>query len=240
MEKVLDISEKVYMAKDDSIAADRLIEEYMGFIKGQVRKMVGGRDDWEDELSIGMFAFYEAVIAYERSKGAFIPYAARAIRMRLIDYYRRERRHRGVISIHSTIGEDGDTIGDTLPAPGDHAEETERREAAAWEIEEFGKKLAGFGISFSDVADNCPKQGRTLEACGRVLSYAKSRPELLLELERTGKLPVSELVKGSGVERKTVERHRKYLVALLLAFTNGYEIIRGHLYKLASRGEAVS
>ena len=30
----------------------------------------------------------------------------------------------------------------------------------------------------------------------------------------------------SGVDRKTLDRHRKYLIAVLLAFTNGYEIIR--------------
>ena len=40
---------------------------------------------------------------------------------------------------------------------------------------------------------------------------------------------MSERAAGTGVERKTLERHRKYLLAILLAFTNGYEIIRGHL-----------
>ena len=34
-------------------------------------------------------------------------------------------------------------------------------------------------------------------------------------------------------DKKTMERHRKYLVALLLAFTNGFEIIRGHLRQMA-------
>jgi RNA polymerase sigma factor len=36
----------------------------------------------------------------------------------------------------------------------------------------------------------------------------------------------------SGVERKTLERHRRYLVAILLAYTNGFEIIRRHLGQL--------
>ena len=45
-------------------------------------------------------------------------------------------------------------------------------------------------------------------------------------------LPIAELASGSGVERKTLERHRKYMVAMLLAFTNGFEIIRGHLCRL--------
>ena len=35
-----------------------------------------------------------------------------------------------------------------------------------------------------------------------------------------------------------MERHRKYLVALLLIYTNGYEIIRGHLAQVMEGGEA--
>ena len=49
---------------------------------------------------------------------------------------------------------------------------------------------------------------------------------------------MAELAAGSGVEKKTLERHRKYLVAILLAFTNGYTIIRGHLCQVM-KGVAV-
>ena len=49
------------------------------------------------------------------------------------------------------------------------------------------------------------------------------------EFLRTKRLPITQLSAGSGVEKKTLERHRKYLAALLLIYSNGYEIIRGHL-----------
>ena len=42
-----------------------------------------------------------------------------------------------------------------------------------------------------------------------------------------------QLAELSGVSRKTMERHRTYLVAILLAYTNGYEIIRGHLCQIS-------
>ena len=71
-----------------------------------------------------------------------------------------------------------------------------------------------------------------LEACRRALDYARANPALLRQLEQTGRLAINELAAGSQTEKKTLERHRKYLVAILLAFTNGYEIIRGHLCQI--------
>lgn len=41
---------------------------------------------------------------------------------------------------------------------------------------------------------------------------------------------MNQLVEGAKGERKTLERHRKYIIAILLAYTNGFEIIRGQPY----------
>ena len=222
---------QVYAAKTDPEAADALIGQYMGFIRSETVKFIHAapEDGHEDELSIAMLAFYEAVLSYEKHRGAFLPYAARAIKNRLIDHYRTERRHGNVISLHAPAGGDEES-GHLLDALPDHRDEIGAYEQR--EIQEFGAQLARFGLSFSDVADNCPRQDRTLAACRRVLDYARANPELLNKVAETGKLPMNELALGSGTERKTLERHRKYLVAILLAFTNGYEIIRGHLCQI--------
>ena len=74
--------------------------------------------------------------------------------------------------------------------------------------------------------------GRTVP-CHKVLEAARSHPRLLEHLIQNRKLPVAELAELSGVSRKTMERHRTYLVAILLAYTNGYEIIRGHLCQIS-------
>ena len=217
-----DIVSQVRSAKTDSEAADALIRQYMGFIRSETVKFLhtAPENGHEDELSIAMLAFYEAVLAYEKSRGAFLPYAARAIKNRLIDHYRTEKRHGNVISLHTPLGGEGDYA---------------VRTASRREIQEFSEKLAQFGLTFSDVADNCPRQERTFAACRRVLDFARTQPELLKRVEDTGKLPMGELSAGSGTDRKTMERHRKYLVAILLAFTNGYEIIRGHLCQVGPK-----
>ena len=226
---------QVYAAKTDSAAADALIQQYMGFIRSETVKFIhtAPEDGHEDELSIAMLAFYESILNYEKSRGAFLPYAARAIKNRLIDHYRTEKRHGAVISLHASAGnEEEGALMDTLPDHRDELGRYELREASQREIQEFSVQLSGLGISLSDVADNCPRQERTLAACRRVLDYARANPQLLDRLAETGRLPMNELASGSGTDKKTLERHRKYLVAVLLAFTNGYEIIRGHLCQL--------
>jgi len=234
------IVKAVYAAKEDSDKADDLIRSYIPFIRSEATKFMGRLcTDQDDEYSIAMMAFYEAIMGYERGRGTFLGYAALLIKSRLIDYTRKEARHQGQISLDEELGgEDDRALVDTLADSRDYYEESAHREATRQEIEELSGVMAQFDVSFSDVADNCPKQERTMEACAKAIHYAGENKKLLDELLRTKKLPLAQLVQGSGVERKTLERHRKYILTMLLIQTNGYEIIRGHLYHVLKKGGA--
>ena len=210
----------------------------------------------EDQLSIARLAFYEAIHKYDPDKGAFLAFAALMIRSRLIDYLRKEGRHCAQLSLDAPIGATAGNNASGSPGGGsggssrkleresveshiaqlpdgkDELSESQERALAQEEILHFSQQLANCGITLSEVADSCPKQERTLEACLAALHYARENPEILHQLEATSKLPLAQLSKGSGVARKTLERHRKYVVAILLAFTNGFEIIRGHVRRL--------
>ncbi|MBM6774350.1 sigma factor [Olsenella profusa] len=239
MRRDRDLTARVRRAKGDARAADELVRDYLPFVKAETARFMGrppqeGRDD---ELGIAMFAFHEAVLSYEQARGAFLPLAATTIRNRLIDYRRRERRHAAVASLDERApgdcDEEGRPLVERLTSGRDEVAEREHRRASRREIAEFVARLEELGLTLAEVAENGPRQRRTLEACQAALSFARERPELLEGLARTGRLPIGELARGAGVERKTLERHRRYLVALLLAYTNGYEIIRGHLCRVA-------
>ena len=231
------IIKSVYAAKENMQKADDLIRDYIPFIRSEASKCTHKLcTEQDDEFSIAMIAFHEAILGYERGRGAFLSYAAILIRSRIIDYQRKESRHQGNISLYTETGEDDQTILDELADERDMYEESANLEATKQEIEELSAVMASFGVSFSDVADHCPKQERTLEACASAICFAVENKYLLDELLRTKKLPMAQLVLGSGVERKTLERHRKYILAMLLIQTNGYEIIRGHLYRVLKKG----
>jgi len=221
----------VLKAQKDSEAADKFIKQYVPFVKAETSKFTAhsifGN---EDEYSIALFAFYEALMSFNPNKGAFFSFARTAIRNRLIDYSRKENKHTMVVSLNEKVNEDEDkTLEETIKDDRNEIEEFVIRSAAKVEMEEFSTNLAEYGLTLSDIADNCPKQERTFTACMKVLDYAISNPTIFDHLLLTKKLPISTLVKGAGVDKKTLERQRKYLLGILLAYTNGFEIIRGHL-----------
>ncbi len=235
------IVKMVYDAKADLQKADNLIRTYIPFIRSEVSKCISRLcTEQDDEFSIAMMAFHEAIMGYEKKRGAFLNYAALLIRSRIVDFQRKEARHQNHVSIYEESGTEGRLIIDEITDEHDYFEETASRDATKQEIEELALVMAEFGISFSDVADNCPRQERTIKACSAAISFAAEKQELLDELLRTKKLPLARLASGSGTERKTLERHRKYILAMLLIYTNGYEIIRGHLKRILKREGGMS
>lgn len=231
------IVQAVYAAKENNDKADELIRQYIPFIRAEASKFLGKLcTEQDDAYSIAMIAFHEAILGYSRERGAFLNYAAMLIRNRLIDEYRREKRHQGHLSLDAQDEDEDRTLLDQVADSRDHYEESHNLEATQQEIAELSAVMARFGVTFSDVAEHTPKQDRTMEVCLAAIHYGMAQPELLEELLRTKKLPLTQLVKGSGGERKTLERHRKYILAMLLIQTNGYEIIRGHLRHVWKKG----
>lgn len=232
------IVQQVIRSRQNPEAADQFIRSYMPFIKAETarflhRPPIEGQDE---ELSVAMFAFYETMTVYNPDRGAFLPLASAGIRNRLIDYFRREQKYSGQLSLDEPVDEDGDTLLEKTDSGVDEISDYTDLTGAQEEIKKFSADLALFGLTLTDVADSCPRQERTLDACMKVLDYAKKHPQLLEQMIHSCKLPLSQLALGSGVEKKTLERHRKYLVAILLAFTNGFEIIRGHLSQMKKGG----
>ncbi len=238
MKEEHNIEKLVLHAQKDRLSADHLIEQYLPFIRSEAVKMTSASDSQEDALSIAMFAFYEAILSYRPGRGAFLKLAAKAIRNRIIDHHRKQQRHSGLLSLDMPETQDDDrTLGQQIADESADLQARQDRLDAQQEIGHFVLQLSEFGLSLTDLAENCPKQDRTMQACMVVLDHARKHPELLQQLLQTKKLPMSQLVLGAKVDKKTIERHRKYIVGILLAYTNGFEIIRGHLKQIRRKGE---
>lgn len=229
-ELLIEIEEARYSSKK----TDSFIAKYTPFIRSEVLKhgVKGQYLEKSDELSIAMFAFYEAMQNYDRKKGNFFPLAKVYIHNRLVDYYRKNFDNNIVSLDEKTNKNDSASLLDSLKDDSNHVELSFDRECTKEEIIEFKKTLSQYNLTFSDIADNSPKQKRTMDICLGALEFAKENREILDTLVETKKLPLSTLTTKGGFDRKTLERHRKYLVGIFLAFTNGFVIIRGHLCQM--------
>ena len=232
------ILKKVSQARYDLEAADVLIREYLPFIKSEVSKYTGTyTNESGDELQIAMIAFHEAILSYDRDRGTFLHYAQMIIRSRLIDHDRKEARHKDHISLDKE-NEEGDQLIDMITDGRDKTDEHMRLLATQAEISELSKVLETFGVSFKDLTTFSPKQERTKALIQKMIAKAKEDPSILDDLLISKKLPIQRLTLDKN-ERKVLERHRKYLVMMLVILTNGYEIIRGHLWRVLKGGMAV-
>ena len=204
-----EIVEKVYAAKTDSQAADALIQQYLGFIRNEVARAVYRTDNGrEDEESIAMFAFYEAILSYEKGRGAFLSYAARAIRNRLIDYYRKEKRHGKIISLDTPFqAEDEgirlmDTLADRVPTT---LTATPTGRQASRKSGNLKKSWRNSGFPFPTWRTTAPgKSALFPPVSGRWNTRGSIRSSWSSSFAAES-LPVSELSAGSGTDRKTME-----------------------------------
>ena len=223
-------------AKTDNSAADKLIRTYIPFIRAAASKVINKIcTEQDDEYSIALMAFHEAILSYNAIRGSFLNYAQMNIRSRIIDYLRREQKHKNLTSLDEEDEEER-PLHESISDKKDAYSESDNLAATKEEIKELALQLSSFGLSFTDISENSPKQERTLKVCGAVVEYAVKNRELLDEVLSTKKLPIAALCLGTGAERKTLERHRKYLMAMLIIQTNGYEIVRGHLNRKLKGG----
>lgn len=189
----------------------------------------------DDEITIGMLAIDEAIKSFDPAAGArFSSFVETVIKRRLIDYYRREQREKQVI-VFSGMGEEKE---DMAPTPLDRLEfnlavaefqkeieQNERKE----EIRQYTQLLNQYGISFRELVSASPKHE---DARMRAISVAKlvaNEQELRNYLQTKKELPLKQLALRTKVSRKTMERQRKYIIALALILLGDFHYLKTYL-----------
>ncbi|HHY92422.1 MAG TPA: RNA polymerase sigma-I factor [Firmicutes bacterium] len=211
-------------------ARERLIQDYTPFILAIAAKVSGRyiRLGEDDEGSIGLLAFNEAIDAYNNTKGnSFLKFSELVIRRRLLDFYRHEQRRQQEIPVTVLEGAEAETQGQILDRLQEtkvaaSEEELERRD----EILALKARLAEFGISFREVAQACPRHRDARRRAAQVARQIAATPAWLQALEERKVLPLSEIARQVGVSRKTLERQRKYIVAVVLVLCGDFNHLK--------------
>jgi len=212
---------------------DEVINAYKPFIAKTVssvcRRYIYETDD---EFSIGLIAFNEAIEKYSTERGSsLLSFSEVIIKRRVIDYIRKQTKNQHIsIDITNQTAEE-ETPGSlivnelSLEEYNRKNEEVRRKE----EIIQFQGLLQEFELSFSDLIKNSPKHTDARNSAiliAKVLVEQEELKNLLFEKKR---LPIKQLEKLVNVSRKTIERNRKYIIAIALILSSDYVYLKEYL-----------
>ena len=223
------VESRVLLAQEDYNARNEIIKEYRNYISSCAQKVAGRYiSDQDDEMSIAMIAFDEAITKYDHSKGSFLKFADIIIKNRLIDFMRKEYKDSKTVPFSelATTDKNGDEISLYL-------EDTRsNNNDAKYEIEALTLELSKYDISFFELSKISPKFKKTKAACFAVIKYIVENPELINEVKQKGIIPIKTLVSAVKVNRKIIERHRKYIIAAVIILTGNYDIIADYFKEI--------
>ena len=228
------------LIRNDNERMNRFIKQHKSFIASCVFKTTGRYvTESDDSFQVAMIAFYEAIEKYDGAKGGFLSFSSIVIRRRLIDDMEKEKKHSS--EIPADLSEEWDDTGSVNDAfnasvrisQGMEASRVFERQQQTMDLKDeisgLSQVLYDYGFSFYELTKCSPVSRKSKQACSLVLSHMQSRPELICQMKRTKTLPIKELEAASGVKRKILERHRRYLIAVSEILTGEYELLREYI-----------
>jgi len=225
------INARISDIRNNTEEIGRFVEEYRPFIASCAEKVAGRYLTYgtDDELSIAMIAFVEAIRSFDSSKGNFFSFSRNVIRRRLIDYYRTEKRHGNVISLHACIQDSEEEYDLSSDEAVRAFSDRDAAECRRIELQELGKELSDWGITYQDLARVSPKHRKTRQQCAELAGIVLSHPDMLRCVMVKKYLPVAELEEVSHLPRKFIERFRKYIIAIVVISIGDYYYIRDYI-----------
>ncbi|MBT2705952.1 RNA polymerase sigma factor SigI [Chryseobacterium sp. ISL-80] len=223
--------EKIHQG--DAALREELIDSYKPFIAKTVSSVCKRYiHESDDEFSIGLIAFNEAIQKYSSEKGnSLLSFAEVMIKRRVIDYIRQQSRNQNLsFNISNDPNEEEQhrsTLEDELSL--DEFRKKTEQELRREEIIQFQTILSEFDLSFQDLLEQSPKHA---DARKNAMLVAKAMVEneelkgLLLEKKR---LPIKQLEEMVKVSRKTIERNRKYIIAIALILIGDYVFLKDYI-----------
>lgn len=207
---------------------NNFIEENKTFIYRAAQGICKKRLDWsnDDELSISLIAFNRACDTFKDIRGNFYSYAGIVIRNSLIDYYRKAKNI--PLLTFADENEKLDYI-DSKNSITEFEKNIDKKNRAE-EIILLSKELQEYKLDFNTLIDSSPSHFDTRNSLLN-LAFLCSRNQMILNFIKDKKmLPVKEITLFLNVNRKFVEKWRRYLITLILILSNeNYPYIKSYL-----------
>lgn len=185
----------------------------------------------DEEISVALMAFNEAIDSFLPGQGSrFLSFARLVVERRLTDYFRRTKPRLQEIPFSGF----GDSDQDELYLLERNAAEqvfadSEAKRDRQEEILYFTERLQEFKISLDELVKISPKHAKARKRAMQAAMAIFNNERWLQFFQKYKELPLKELDGQLPVSRKTLERQRKYIIALLLVCIEDLPNIREYL-----------
>ena len=219
-------------AKNDLDIMNKLITQYENFIlrcaSSAARSYISKSDD---EWSIALSAFTEAIRNYSAGKGSFLNFAELVIRRRIIDFMRSKSRYSQEVSVNPSLFNTDTQDEEEYAMQSEIAKKVSIVEDNSIKIEItlINEVFSDYGFSFMDLAECSPKSMKTKRACAKVVAYLIKSKILVNEIKIKKQLPLNIIEKNTKVPRKLLERHRKYIIAAMEIMSGDFPNLAGYM-----------
>jgi len=227
----------------DNLLRNKFIDDFKPFILKCVSQLVGKKNDLtqSDEYSIALIAFNEAIESYDLDKKTkFVSFSKQVIKRRLIDYLRSTKKNNVAVPF-SYFNDCNSSFNDSSTGNfeekflydrnSDYSIDFEARE----EIKNLELKICEYKMTIEDLIECSPKHRDTIILCLNVANIIIEDESLYQMFNKRKTLPYKELTERFNLCRRTLEKNRKFITAMVLILKSDLEVLKKYIYDTLGR-----
>ena len=195
---------------NENTSVNELIDKHIPFIIKSISDATGRYVSCEndEELSVGLLGFHEAIERYDNEKGHFLSFAKLVIGSRIKNYLKGENKHQ-----HSSLEE---LLDKGLEIKDEYLEQKEDNSILVEEINMLKAEISSFGFTLEDLANEAPKQQATRINAISLSEEISKDEEFTSFMYVKKRLPIKRIVLKFSVTEKVIKRSKKFIISVVI------------------------
>lgn len=210
---------------EKNTTVNELIKNHMPFIIKCISDVTGRYVSCEndEELSIGLLGFHEAIERYDNEKGHFLSYAKLVIGSRIKNYLKSENKH-----LHSSLDE---LIDKGIDIKDEYFEPKEDNGVLLEEINKLKYEISSFGFTLEDLVNEAPKQQATRKNAISLSEEISKDEEFTSFMYLKKRLPIKRIVLKFSVTEKVIKRSKKFIISVVIIIDKNLSALKNWIRK---------
>lgn len=190
---------------------NEFIKKYQPFIIKTISQLKKGYvSSSNDEFSLGLFAFHQAIKNFDPKRGNFLSFAKTVISNELKNYWQTEARQNHEFYDEEMISSN-----------------YEQENKLKLEILYLENQLQQFNICFDDLVDSPIVFKKTRQKVVHIAKESSKDKEVVQHLYQKRRLPISMIAKRQRASIKVIKTHKKFITSVIIICHEKYtEIIK--------------